>query len=116
MAIVRACPSSVDAYATQGRNIEVPSASCQTCTAVMALWSGYWRLVREAGRCHRVFIVRGRRSSCGHPHALRPLLLVRNRLHTAETTGAVVEAVAEGQSGVRPAAMVVEVPYTTVRG
>lgn len=116
MAIVWACSSSVDAYAAQGRSVEVPEASCPTCTAVMSPWSGYWRFVREAGRCHHVFVVRGRCPTCRCTHAVLPAFLVRNRLDTAEAIGAVVEAVAEGRSGVRPAAKLSEVPYTTARG
>ena len=116
MAIVWACPSSVDAYAAQGRSVEVPPANCPTCTAVMSAWSGYWRFVREAGRCRRLFVARGRCASCRHTHALLPAFLVRNRLDAAEAIGAVLEAVAQGRSGVRPAAALAEVPYTTARG
>jgi hypothetical protein len=116
MAIVWACPSSVDVYAAQGRSVEVPQASCPTCTAVMAPWSGYWRFVREAGRSHHLFVARGRCRACKCTHALLPAFLVRNRLDAAEAIGAVLEAVAEGRSGVRPAAALLEVPYTTARG
>ena len=116
MAIVWVCPSSVDAYAAQGRSVEVPLASCPTCTALMSPWSGYWRFVREAGRCHRLFVRRGRCGVCKCTHALLPAFCVRNRLDSADKIGAVLEAVARGQSGVRPAAVLVEVPYTTARG
>lgn len=116
MAIVWACPSSVDAYAAAGRGVEVPPASCPTCTAVMSPWSGYWRFVREAGRCHHLFVARGRCGTCECTHALIPAFCVRNRLDAAETIGAVIGAVAEGRSGVRPAAKLLEVPYTTARG
>ncbi len=116
MAIVWVCPSSVDAYAAQGRGVEVPQACCPTCTAVMSPWSGYWRFVREAGRCHHVFVARGRCATCRCTHALLPAFLVRNRLDAAEAIGAVLDAVADGRSGVRPAAKLSEVPYTTARG
>ncbi len=116
MAIVWACPSSVDAYAAQGRGVGVPPASCPTCTAIMSPWAGYWRFVREAGRCHHVFVARGRCRACRCTHALLPAFLVLNRLDAVETIGAVVEAVGSGQTGVRPAAGLVDVPYTTARG
>ena len=82
----------------------------------MSPWSGYWRFVREAGRCHHVFVARGRCGACRCTHALLPAFLVLNRLDAAETIGAVVEAVGSGRSGVRPAAELVDVPYTTARG
>ncbi|MGH9656253.1 MAG: hypothetical protein ACRD6B_22650 [Bryobacteraceae bacterium] len=41
---------------------------------------------------------------------------MHNRLDVAEAIGAVVEAVAGGRSGVRPAAKALGVPYTTARG
>jgi len=116
MAIVWACPSSVDAYAAQGRSVEVPPARCPTCTATMSPWSGYWRFVREAGRCHHVFVVRGCCQACRRTHALLPAFLVRNRLDVAETIGAVLEVVNARRTGVRPAAKLAEVPHTTARG
>ena len=41
---------------------------------------------------------------------------MRDRLDATQTIGAVVQAVAQGRSGVRPAAVLVDVPYTTARG
>jgi hypothetical protein len=116
MAIVLAYSSSVDAYAAAGRSVEVPEVRCPTCDSVMSPWSGYWRFVREAGRCLRVFVRRGICGTCGHTHALLPGFCVRKRLDVAEAIGTVVEAVAEGRSGVRPAAEALGVPHTTARG
>ena len=116
MAIVWACPLSVDAYAAAGRDVEVPPAMCPACAVLMSRWPGYWRFVREAGRCSQVFIRRGICGTCGSTHALLPAFLVRNRLDVVETIGTVVEAVTERRSGVRPAADAADVPYTTARG
>ena len=116
MAIVWAYSSSVDAYAAQGRRVEVPPASCPTCTAVMSPWSGYWRFVRVAGHCHHVFVARRRCPTCRRTHALLPAFCVRKRLDVAEVIGAVIETVTEGRSGVRPAAVTADVPHTTARG
>ncbi len=116
MAIVWACPVSVDAYAAAGRDVEVPPAMCPTCMSVMSSWSGYLRFVREAGRCFQVFVPRGICRACRRAHALLPGFCVLNRLDVVETIGAAVEAVAEGRSGVRPAASAAGVPYTTARG
>jgi hypothetical protein len=41
---------------------------------------------------------------------------MRDRLDAAQTIGAVVQTVAQGRSGVRPAAVLVDVPYTTATG
>ena len=50
-----------------------------------------------------------------HPRPL-PAFSMRDRLDATQTIGAVVQAVAQGRSGVRPAAVLVDVPYTTARG
>ena len=86
-----------------------------TISAIRDSGRGYWRFVREAGRCHHVFVARGRCATCRCTHALLPAFLARNRLDAAEKIGAVIEVVAQGRSGVRPAAKLAEVPYTTAR-
>ena len=52
----------------------------------------------------------------GRTHALLPAFCLLNRLDAAGAIGAVIEAVADGRSGVRPAALSVGVPHTTARG
>ncbi|HLG66316.1 MAG TPA: DUF6431 domain-containing protein [Acidimicrobiales bacterium] len=116
MAIVWPCPLSVDAYATAGRSVEVPETPCPTCRRVLAPWSGYWRFVREAGRCLRVFVRRGRCAPCRVTHALLPAFALPHRLDVAETVGAVLDAVVGGLGGVRPAAAAAGIPHTTARG
>ena len=116
MAIVWPCPLSVDAYAAAGRRVEAPETPCPVCRVALAPWSGYWRFVRETGRCLRVFVRRGRCAACRATHALLPAFVLPHRLDVAETVGAVVEAVVNGPGGVRPAAGVAGIPHTTARG
>jgi hypothetical protein len=82
----------------------------------MGFWSGYWRYVRQAGRCRRVFVRRAICKPCSATHALLPSFLLVGRRDVAETIGAVVEQVASASSGARPAAEQAEVPHTTARG
>src|SRR5260370_18732149 len=82
----------------------------------MGLWSGYWRYVRAAGRCRKMFVPRERCGCCRVSHALLPAFVLAWRLDTAETVGAVIEQVAGGRCGARPAAGRAGVPHTTARG
>jgi hypothetical protein len=82
----------------------------------MGLWSGYWRYVRAAGRCRRIFVPRERCGYCQVSHALLPAFVLAWRLDTAETAGAVIAGVTGGRCGVRPAAERAGVPHTTARG
>ena len=116
MAIVWPCAMSVDTYAAAGRAVEVPVVACPHCEEGLRPWSGYWRFVREAGRCLRVFVPRGRCRACGTTHALLPGFAVRNRLDVVESIGTLLEAVESGPGGVRPAARAAGVPHTTARG
>ena len=116
MAIVLPLSLSVEAYAVAGRDVEVELPVCPDCASSMGRWSGHWRFVREAATCFKVFVVRGRCRSCGRTHALLPAFCLLNRLDAAGAIGAVIEAVADGRSGVRPAALSVGVPHTTARG
>jgi hypothetical protein len=116
MAIVWPCTLSVDAYASAGEDIEVPRPNCPGCSAPMGFWWGYWRHVRDAGRCRRLFLRRGRCKACKTTHALLPSFLLLGRLDTAATVGGAVEQVAAGRGGARPAAARAGVPHTTARG
>ncbi|MGH8302777.1 MAG: DUF6431 domain-containing protein [Steroidobacteraceae bacterium] len=116
MAIVLPLSVSVEAYAAAGRDVEVEVPGCPDCASSMGRWSGYWRFVREAATCFKVFVARARCRSCGRAHALLPPFCVLNRLDAADVIGAVIEAVAGGRSGVRPAALRADVPHTTARG
>jgi hypothetical protein len=104
VAMVWPCPLPVDAYVAAGREVEFPRPACPACRAPMVLWAGYWRHVRAAGRCRKIFVPRLRCGCCRVSHALLPALVLAWRLDVAETVGAVIAQVAGGMCGVRPAA------------
>ncbi|HXJ28795.1 MAG TPA: hypothetical protein VNH17_24015, partial [Streptosporangiaceae bacterium] len=54
--------------------------------------------------------------ACGVSHAMLPAFVLVRRLDAAEPVGAVIGQVAGGACGVRRAAAVAGVPYTTARG
>ena len=116
MAIVWPCPLPVDAYVAAGREVEVPRPVCPSCAGPLVFWSGYWRHVRAAGRCRKIFVPRVRCGPCRVSHALLPAFTLAWRLDVAEAVGAVIGQVAGGACGVRPAAARLGVPYTTARG
>ena len=116
MAIVWPCPLPVDAYVAAGREVEVPRPACPSCAGPLVFWSGYWRHVRAAGRCPKIFVPRVRCGPCRVSHALLPAFVLAWRLDLAEAVGAVIGQVAGGVCGVRPAAARLGVPYTTARG
>ncbi len=116
VAIVWPCPLTVDAYVVAGRDVEFPRLDCPSCAGPMGLWSGYWRHVRAAGRCRKIFVPRERCGPCRVSHALLPAFVLAWRLDTAETVGAVIAEVAGGPCGARPAAERAGVPHTTARG
>jgi hypothetical protein len=82
----------------------------------MTFWAGYLRYVREAGRGRKIFVPRLRCGRCRVTHALLPAFVLAWRLDVAETVGLVIGQVAGGERGVRPAAALADVPYTTARG
>jgi hypothetical protein len=116
MSMVWPCPLTVEAYAAAGRAVGVPRPDCPGCGEPMVFWSGYWRYVRRAGRCRKVFIRRARCRRCGVTHALLPAFVLAWRLDAAEDGGLVIARVAGGECGVRPAADAAGVPFTTARG
>ena len=116
MAMVWPCPLPVDAYVAAGRAVEFPRPACPACAGPLVLWSGYWRHVREAGRCRKIFVPRLRCGACRVSHALLPAFVLAWRLDAAETVGMVIGEVAGGAGGVRPAGGRAGVPYTTARG
>ena len=116
VAIVWPCPLPVDAYVAAGREVEFPRPACPACAGRLVFWSGYRRHVRAVGRCQKIFVPRLRCVRCRGTHALLPAFVLAWRLDVAETVGAVIEQVAGGACGVRPAAARAGVPYTTARG
>jgi hypothetical protein len=116
VAMVWPCPLPVDAYAEAGREAGFPRPSCPSCAGPLLFWSGYWRHVRAAGRCRKVFVPRLRCGRCRVSHALLPAFVLAWRLDVAEAVGSVIGQVTAGACGVRPAAERAGVPYTTARG
>jgi transposase-like protein len=116
VAMVWPCPLPVDAYVAAGREVGFPRPACPSCAGALVFWSGYWRHVRAAGRCRKIFVPRLRCGRCRVSHALLPAFVLAWRLDVAETVGAVIAEVAGGGCGVRPAAARRAVPYTTARG
>jgi Domain of unknown function (DUF6431) len=115
VSIVWPCPLTVDAYVLAGRAVEFPRLDCPSCLGPMVLWSGYWRHLRAAGRCQKIFVPRERCGYCRVTHALLPAFVLAWRLDVAETIGMVIARVAGGAGGVRPAARDAGVPHTTAR-
>jgi Domain of unknown function (DUF6431) len=115
VSIVWPCPLTVDAYADAGRAVQVPRPDCPSCAGPVVFWWGYWRYVRSAGQCRKVWIRRVRCGRCGVSHALLPAFVLAWRLDAAEVIGTVLADVAGG-CVVRPAAERARVPYTTARG
>ena len=116
MAIVWPCPLPVDAYIAAGRRVEFPRPDCPSCAGPLVFWAGYWRHVRAAGRCRKIFVPRVRCGPCRVSHALLPAFVLAWRLDVAEAVGVVIGQVAGGACGVRPAAARAGVPHTTARG
>ena len=116
MAIVWPCPIPVDQYLALGREVQVPRPNCPDCLDPMTFSSGYRRWVREAGVCHRLWITRARCRSCRRSHALIPSFCLLGRLDVVTTVGDALVSVVMGDSGVRPVAIRLHVPFTTVRG
>ena len=115
MAIVWPCPLPVDAYVAAGHEVEFPRPVCPSCAGPLVSWSGYWRHVREAGRCRKIFVPRLRCGPCRVTHALLPAFALAWRLDVAEAVGAVIGQVAGGVCGVSPAAARAGVPDPTAR-
>jgi Domain of unknown function (DUF6431) len=115
VAIVWPCPLPVDAYVAAGRQVEFPRPDCPSCAGPLVFWSGYRRYVRAAGRCRKIFVPRVRCGRCRVSHALLPAFVLAWRLDVVEAVGAVIEEVAGGAGGVRPAAARLGVPHTTAR-
>ena len=113
VAIVWSCSSSVEAYATAGRAVDVPRPDCPDCGRAMGWWSGYERYVR-AGRVHRVWVRRAKCRPCRATHALLPSFALLRRLDVVEVIGSALERVLAG-AGLRPVAGVLDVPHTTAR-
>ena len=115
VSIVFPCALSIESYASAGADVEVPRPDCPDCSAPTTFWWGYWRYVREPGRCRKVFVRRVACKACGATHAVLPSFLLSRRRDAAPVIGAAIEQVAECRGGARPAARAAGVPHTTAR-
>ncbi|MGH9247284.1 MAG: DUF6431 domain-containing protein [Acidimicrobiales bacterium] len=88
MAVSCPCPVSVERYAAVGRAVPRPAAACPRCGERLRADGGYGRQVRANGRRHRVWVLRGRCSSCAASHALLPEFVLAHHLDTVDTIGA----------------------------
>ena len=68
----------------------LPRPVCPPCAGPLVFWSGYWRYVRTAGRCRKMFVPRLRCGPCRVTHALLPAFALARRLDVAEAFGAVI--------------------------
>jgi hypothetical protein len=114
--MVWAWASSVEAYAACGKAVVVPRAVCGSCQAPMVFWSGYWRQLRvdrDAG--WRIWVRRGRCSSCRVTQVLLPSFCLVGRSFGVEVIGSAVETAAAGR-GTGWVARAAGVAQSTVRG
>jgi hypothetical protein len=97
MAIVFACPLSVDAYAAFGPDIEVPRPDCPDCSEAMSFW-GFYRRDLRVGAIVKLLVRRARCGRCATSHALLPDFVAHGRLDGVEVIGAGLKAMAAGAS------------------
>jgi hypothetical protein len=114
LSIVWPCALDLRTYVQLGQLVEVGEHTCTGCGKQLARWGGYWRWVR--GRSTgRLWIRRGRCSTCRRSHALLPDFLLERRLDEVEVIGhALALGIASGL-GMRSVAHRLGVPMTTAR-
>src|SRR6266568_3674886 len=105
------CPLPVDAYIAAGRRVEVPRPGCPLCAGPLVLWAGYWRHVRAAGRCRKIFVPRLRGGGCG----VRPAAARAGVPHTTARGWVRRFSARGGELGTAFAALAVELGGDAVR-
>jgi len=116
MSIVWPCTISVECYLAAGRDIEIARPDCPACCQPMWFWSGYHRFIRICSDSVRLWVRRARCDSCQTSHSLLPSFVLNRRLDVVGSIGQVLEALADANCGVRPAAKQAGVPHSTARG
>jgi hypothetical protein len=113
MTIVLPCSLTVHAYATAGRDLEIPRPNCPSCSTRMSFWGYYSRSVR-VGEEISILVRRARCMSCAVTHALLPDFVLPGRFDGIEVIGAAIEERATGTAAA-PVARRTGVPHTTLR-
>jgi len=88
---------------------------CPACDGPLGPWGSYPRLVRWGAAVSVLRVRRCRCRRCAETHALSPAFLVAGRMDLASAIGTALAMAAAGR-GFRPAAALLGVPETTVRG
>jgi hypothetical protein len=78
-------------------------------------WGGYWRWLRAPLLIERIWIRRGRCAVCRRTHALLPDLVLARRLDEVAVIGHGMALKIMTNLGLRPIALQLDVPHTTVR-
>jgi hypothetical protein len=115
MAIIWPYPSSLSSYVTAGQEVAVPPQRCPTCQRWLVGWGGYWRWLRAPLLVERIWVRRGRCSTCRRSHALLPDLVLVQRLDAVEVIGRGLALTVMSRRGLRPIAEQLAVPHTTLR-
>jgi Domain of unknown function (DUF6431) len=115
VAIIWPYPSSPLSYVTAGQQVAVPPQRCPSCQRWLVGWGGYWRWLRAPLLVERIWIRRGRCSTCRRSHALLPDLVLARRLDVVDVIGRGVATNLTSRLGLRPIAEQLDVPHTTVR-
>src|SRR5687767_7975473 len=115
MAIIWPYPSSPSSYVTAGQQVAVPPQRCPNCLRGLVNWGGYWRWLRAPLLVERIWIRRGRCSTCRRSHALLPDLVLAQRLDAVEVIGIGLARKLTSGHGLRPIAEQLAVPHSTVR-
>ena len=112
MAIVWPTALGVEQYAAAGRNVDVSRLGCPGCKEPMSFWGWYERDLR-VGRSHALLVRRQRCKTCAASHAVLPSFMAHGRLDAIGVIGPALETMVAGHA--RRAALVLGLPYTTVR-
>jgi hypothetical protein len=115
VAIIWPYPSSLSSYVTAGQQVAVPPQRCPRCLQWLVGWGGYWRWLRAPLLVERIWIRRGRCSTCRRSHALLPDLVLVRRLDVVEVIGTGLARKLASGLGLRPIAEQFAVPHSTVR-
>ena len=109
------CRLGVEAYASLGRQVEVPRLRCAECQRPLIFWPGYSRFVRVGVGCVRIWVRRGKCRECGITHALLPAFALVRRLDLVAVIGDALARMIQGK-GARSLAVERSLPPSTVRG